>query len=552
MNIRTIESITDTIKMNYLINSRDNKDNFIMHTIVIVLITIFANYISNGDLHLNDFAGYLEKVKNLFRKKHSFILEGKRSLKNSDYITRTDSLFSDRFVAFWHFINKNSMNNPDINSFKEYAETSNIFDEHGDSKFSKRSQRNFSGRTSQDIFIVNQHTPFTIKEDLFCRVHFDIEKFEDKKSTTTETINIEIFSYRFTNEEISEFLDDLDLEYKRELENIRQNKKFIYTLIGNNKGNNDYDDVKNTWDECEFNSTRTFNNIFFDQKKRLLDKLNFFENNKEWYEYEGHPYTFGIGLHGPPGTGKTSIIKCIANKLNRHIVVIPLSKIKTQSEFNEYFFENKYSRFNSHEIGFDKKIIVFEDIDCMSNIVKQREISDSNSEASVDNNFTSIEQNDDKNNDKSSDKIDKNTIIQNKLLNKIAKKIDDDHDETMVLNFDKDKNDKITLSFILNIIDGLRETPGRILIITSNNYNSLDTALVRPGRIDLTLEMQNASVDVIKEMYNHYYGGIIPDEIIEKLSDYKLSHAKIVNLRLEYTNGDDFLKALTKQFKNLQ
>ena len=25
----------------------------------------------------------------------------------------------------------------------------------------------------------------------------------------------------------------------------------------------------------------------------MLDKLNFFENNKEWYEYEGHPYTFG-------------------------------------------------------------------------------------------------------------------------------------------------------------------------------------------------------------------------------------------------------------------
>ena len=279
----------------------------------------------------------------------------------------------------------------------------------------------------------------------------------------------------------------------------------------------------------------------------MLDKLNFFENNKEWYEYEGHPYTFGIGLHGPPGTGKTSIIKCIANKLNRHIVVIPLSKIKTQSEFNEYFFENKYSRFNSHEIGFDKKIIVFEDIDCMSNIVKQREISDSNSEASVDNTFTNIEQND----DKISDKIDKNTIIQNKLLNKIAKKIDDDHDETMVLNFDKDKNDKITLSFILNIIDGLRETPGRILIITSNNYNSLDTALVRPGRIDLTLEMKNASVDVIKEMYNHYYGGIIPDEVIEKLSDYKLSHAKIVNLRLEHKNDEAFLNALVREFERI-
>ena len=290
--------------------------------------------------------------------------------------------------------------------------------------------------------------------------------------------------------------------------------------------------------------------MFFDQKKNLLDKLNFFVNNKTWYEYEGHPYTFGIGLHGPPGTGKTSVIKCIANKLNRHIIVIPLSKIKTQTEFSEYFFENRYNRYNTHEIGFDNKIIVFEDIDCMSNIVKQREISDSNSETCVDNNFTNIDSDEEKN---TTEKIDKNTLLQNKLLNKIAKKIDEEHDEnTMIVDFDKDKNDKITLSFILNIIDGIRETPGRILIITSNNYKCLDSALVRPGRIDYTLEMKNASVDVIKEMYNHYYGGIIPDNIAENLIDYKISHAKIVNLRLEYSNGDDFLKALTKEFKNLQ
>ena len=184
----------------------------------------------------------------------------------------------------------------------------------------------------------------------------------------------------------------------------------------------------------------------------------------------------------------------------------------------------------------------------MSNIVKQREISDNNSETSNENNFTNIDSGD----EKSSDKVDKNTLLQNKLLNKIAKKIDEDHDETtMVVDFDKDKNDKITLSFILNIIDGIRETPGRILIITSNNYKSLDCALVRPGRIDYTLEMKNASIDVIKEMYNHYYGGIIPDNISENFVDYQISHAKIVNLRLEYTNGEDFLKALTKEFKKI-
>ena len=143
---------------------------------------------------------------------------------------------------------------------------------------------------------------------------------------------------------------------------------------------------------------------------------------------------------------------------------------------------------------------------------------------------------------------DKNILIQNKLLNKIAKKIDDEHVESLVVDLDNKKDDKITLSYILNIIDGIRETPGRILIITSNNYDSLDDALVRPGRIDMTLEMKNTSIDTIKEMYNYYYGDIIPDYVEEKLVNYVISPAKLVNMRLEYEREEDFLYALINEF----
>ena len=118
----------------------------------------------------------------------------------------------------------------------------------------------------------------------------------------------------------------------------------------------------------------------------------------------------------------------------------------------------------------------------------------------------------------------------------------------MLIDFDKNKDDKITLSFILNIIDGIRETPGRILIITSNDYNSLDPALIRPGRIDLTLELKNASIDVIKEMYTHYYKDLFPEELEYKLKDNIISPAKIVNLRLQNEDKNDFIKSLLNLF----
>ncbi len=531
-----LNSLIDSIKIMYFMNMKDsnNYTTFIM----LSLITLLTFVINNDNIYIK-FENFIVNFVDVFsifgcKKSNKIILEGKRCLKMNSFMTKTDNLFSDRFLSFWHYISKNNLNNPTINEIKEYANSSNIYDDYGDPINSKRNKSNFTGGNSNDIFVVHQKYAFKLNDDIYCKVNYEIDKPEDKKKIELENIFVEIYSYKLSLEKLTEFLDTINDNYKKELEKIRNNKKFIYTLIGQDKSNhNNYnnDEMVNVWEECEFISTRTFNNLFFDQKKNLINKINFYIDNRQWYEYEGHPYTFGLGLHGPPGTGKTSIIKCIANKLNRHIIVIPLNKIKTQREFSQYFFENYYNRANSNKIDFSDKIIVFEDIDCMTNIVKKR---------NVDN---------DENNNDTALSIENNAVIQNKLLNKIAKKMDDDHVDNLIVDLDKSNNDKITLSYILNIIDGIRETPGRILIITSNNYNSLDPALIRPGRIDMTLEMKNASIDVIKEMYNHYYNDIIPEEVESELKDYIISPAKIINLRLENDKKEDFLSSLKKEFK---
>lgn len=533
-----INGLIESFKMMYFINIKDMST--FQNIFSIFFITAITVIMHNENLNEN-IDKYFQKLIEYFtnNKRKTIILEGKSSFCVTNYSSKTDNIFSDRFQAFWDYISKNNFDNNSINTIKEYPQS--YWSESGYINEKRDNDECLEIMKSKNQFIVNQTTPFLVQPNIYCKVSTTKSTNNDKTKLEVENIKIEIYSYYYSHDYLSNFLDNINIEYKKSINKARNNKKFIYTLTGNkSSGDNEY--IRNSiWNECEFLSSRTFNNLFFENKKILLNKLNFFINNKYWYDYEGHPWTFGIGLHGPPGTGKTSIIKSIANKLNRHIVIIPLSKIKTQSQFNEYFFEEYYSNKNYKKIDFSQKIIVFEDIDCMSEIVKKRKfISDNESDYGIVDNLKDIKDND----------IDKKLNIQNNLLNKIAKKVDEEYNDAAFFNLVKDNNDDITLSYILNIIDGIRETPGRIMIITSNNYHSLDPALVRPGRIDLTLEMSNTTIDIIREMYSHYYKDTLPENIIACLKDYVLSPAKIVNLRLQNSKKDDFIKALINEFKN--
>ena len=76
--------------------------------------------------------------------------------------------------------------------------------------------------------------------------------------------------------------------------------------------------------------------------------------------------------------------------------------------------------------------------------------------------------------------------------------------------FKKDNNpyvdgEQLTLSFILNLLDGILETPGRILMVTTNHIEKLDKAFIRPGRIDINLEVSYCSLEMIVEMFDFFY-----------------------------------------------
>jgi chaperone BCS1 len=67
----------------------------------------------------------------------------------------------------------------------------------------------------------------------------------------------------------------------------------------------------------------------------------------------------------------------------------------------------------------------------------------------------------------------------------------------------------VTLSGLLNAIDGVAAHEGRLLFATTNHYESLDPALRRPGRMDRHIEFRLASRYQIAEMFRRFYAPTI-------------------------------------------
>lgn len=524
---QVVNSILEVFRLNTVINGNNN---IIITSIIMAFLTYISNVITNYSFKRMNINLFIDNLKGYFLKYNTIVIEGKRCVKNGPHSVRVDNLFGETFLALWKYINDNLYNKSDIYTIKELSEGIGLYDDWGDTNTS--SEKN---RLKPSVYVVKQHTKFRLEDDIYCMVFFENEEMENNNSkiiSKNENIIIKLYSHKRTLFELKNYVNNITERYLESLDNSRWNKLFIYNYEG--ASDTDFRGIGRRsanveWSEHEFTSSRSFDNIFFDGKVELIKKLNFFIQNKDWYYKEGHPYTLGIGLSGPPGTGKTSIIKSVANKLRRHLVVIPLSKIKTTQELSKCFFENQYNVKNKEgSINFDNKIIVFEDIDCMSDIVCERE------------NIKKDKPLEKKENSEES-------LNTKEIISAVVKGMREDDLEVLERTATKQEDDKLTLSYILNIIDGIRETPGRIMILTSNFYNRLDKALIRPGRVDITLELKNASIKTIEDFYYNYYNERIPDNTLLKLKNDVISPAELVNIRLNSTSADEYLNNLIER-----
>jgi SpoVK/Ycf46/Vps4 family AAA+-type ATPase len=69
---------------------------------------------------------------------------------------------------------------------------------------------------------------------------------------------------------------------------------------------------------------------------------------------------------------------------------------------------------------------------------------------------------------------------------------------------------KPTLGEILNVLDGVPERYGHILVLDTNRISELDPALVRPGRVDRILSWSKLSNVATRKYIENYYDTILP------------------------------------------
>jgi hypothetical protein len=314
-------------------------------------------------------------------------------------------------------------------------------------------------------YVPHEFDPIMVDTDLYFQL-LDIKHSEGN----IEGLKFKIFCYEHETLFLQSYVETCSTDYERHMLNKLGTHKYFFNMMVQTKSRNSMQNALPTshimFTKHKFQTSRTFGNVFFEQKENVQAHTEFFLKRRDWYDAKGIPHTLGFMFHGYPGCGKTSTIKAIANVGRRHIINIHLSEIKSKDQLTHLFFNDEIHVWDNgkterYTIPVNERMYVIEDIDAMGDTVLRREWKKPEP----------------------------------------AKKVQMDD----FGNIKEEEENPIDLSFLLNLLDGTLESSGRIIAISTNFPERIDRALIRPGRIDMIIHFKKCSLTILREMVESFY-----------------------------------------------
>jgi hypothetical protein len=317
----------------------------------------------------------------------------------------------------------------------------------------------FSNLNKEDCYVLSEGRTFK-HGNIYIKINVDFDSNQKSNASSWHTMIYEIELKSYKNlEEIQNFVEESVEKYNKYL--IVKNKKQYHFIFQNfNSEDHKYIFSSNVINDVrEKQNEYAFRNIYNKKITDILISDITRLRNSDYYKKMNLRRKKGYIFHGEPGTGKTQMVRSLAEFDGRHIIEIPISRIKSEKEFECLINLNEI---NNISFKHQDVIYLFDEIDHgLSEIL--------NSE--------------------------------NTKKKSTGQKSGDD-DELFSI---KPVTNSFNISCMLSRLDGVSTYDGIIFIATTNNIDKLPPALIRPGRltpIHFTYMEKDDIINMIESYYN--------------------------------------------------